>query len=168
MQLIWLLPKKKKMKKKVRVMATGVFDLLHAGHLFYLQQSKSLGDELVVVVANDKTVKEQKHTPIIPQDLRRKLVEALKPVDKAVIGDPEDKFKVVEDLRPDIITLGYDQFRSYDLGKKLTERGIKVKIVRLPRYDDYDLNGTRKIIQKIADRMAAKEILVHRSKETDG
>jgi FAD synthetase len=155
------------MKQKIRVMATGVFDLLHAGHLFYLEESKSLGDELVVVVAHDETVKEQKHSPIISHELRRKLIEALKPVDKAVIGNPGDKLKIVEELKPDIIALGYDQFKHIDLKRKLIERGIKAKIIRLPKYEDYDLNGTRKIIQKIADKIEENELPFQRSKKGD-
>ena len=58
----------------VRVMAVGVFDLLHAGHLHYLEQAKSLGDELVVVVAHDDTVRTQKHEPVTSQDLRLSLI----------------------------------------------------------------------------------------------
>ena len=71
----------------VRVMAVGVFDLLHAGHLHYLEQAKSLGDELVVVVAHDDTVRTQKHEPVTSQDLRCRMVNGLKPVDKAIIGN---------------------------------------------------------------------------------
>ena len=64
-------------EKMVRVMAVGVFDLLHAGHLHYVEQAKSLGDELVVVVAHDDTVRKQKHEPVTNQDLRRRMVEGL-------------------------------------------------------------------------------------------
>jgi FAD synthetase len=48
----------------VRVMAVGIFDLLHAGHLHYVEQAKSLGDELIVVIAHDETVRKQKHEPV--------------------------------------------------------------------------------------------------------
>ena len=68
----------------VRVMAVGVFDLLHAGHLHYLEQAKSLGNELVVVVAHDDTVRSQKHEPVTSQELRCRMVEGLKPVDEAI------------------------------------------------------------------------------------
>ena len=71
-----------------RVMAVGIFDLLHAGHLHYVEQAKSLGEELVVVIAHDETVRKQKHEPVTGQDLRRRMVEGLKPVDKAIIGNP--------------------------------------------------------------------------------
>ena len=71
----------------VRVMAVGVFDLLHAGHLHYLEQAKSLGTELVVVVAHDDTVRSQKHEPVTSQELRCRMVKGLKPVDEAIVGN---------------------------------------------------------------------------------
>ena len=52
-----------------RVMAVGIFDLLHAGHLHYVEQAKSLGEELIVVIAHDETVRKQKHEPVTGQDL---------------------------------------------------------------------------------------------------
>ena len=128
-------------------MATGVFDLLHIGHLYYLEEAKKYGDELIVVVACDKTVKRKKHEPIMPAEERRRLVEALKPVDKAVIGYEDDFLKIVEEIKPDIIALGYDQHFEW-LEEELKKRGIKVKIVRCGKYDG-DLNKTRKIIERI-------------------
>ncbi|MCD6299140.1 MAG: FAD synthase [Thermoplasmata archaeon] len=140
-----------------RVMATGVFDLLHIGHLHYLREAKRLGDELVVVIATDETVRKRKHNPIIPQDMRRELVEALKPVDRAVIGHADDPLKIVEEIDPDIIALGYDQDAG-DLERRLRERGIGAKVVRCTRYSDYDLNGTRKIIKKIEEKIEKDEL----------
>lgn len=131
----------------VRVMASGVFDIIHTGHLHYLEEAKSYGDELIVVVACDKTVRKKKHEPIMPAEERRKLVEALKPVDRAIVGYEDDFFRVVREINPDIIALGYDQHFE-GLEEKLRERGIKAKIIRCGRYDG-DLNKTRKIIEKI-------------------
>jgi FAD synthetase len=71
-----------------RVLAAGVFDLLHAGHLHYLEQAKSLGDHLTVVVAHDDTVRQRKHEPVTSQELRRRMVGGMKPVDVAVVGNP--------------------------------------------------------------------------------
>jgi len=144
----------------VRVMATGVFDILHLGHLHYLEESKKLGDELVVVVATDTTVRKRKHEPITPEKMRRELVASLKPVDKAVLGrEGGDIFEIVKDLRPDIITLGYDQpFDQQNLEKELAKRGLKVKVVRMPHLD-HDLDGTRKIINKIIEFQTANQKL---------
>ncbi len=138
----------------VRVMATGVFDILHPGHVLFLREAKKLGDELVVVVARDSTVERLKHKPIMNEEIRRFMVESLKPVDRAVLGHKDDMYKTVEDLRPDIIVLGYDQkFDEKEIEEECRKRGIKVKVVRLKKYGDSDLNGTRKIIFKIVDRV---------------
>ena len=134
----------------VRVMATGVFDILHLGHLHYLQEAKRLGDELYVVVATDKTAERMKHRPITPEKMRVKLVEGLKPVDRALLGHEDDPYQIVEEIHPDIIALGYDQRHDEEkIKEELRKRGLThVEVVRLPRFD-HDLNGTRKIIRKI-------------------
>jgi len=135
----------------VRVMASGVFDLLHPGHLYYLKEAKKLGDELVVVVATDNTVRKRKHEPITPQEMRLEMVEALKPVDMAVLGHEDDMFRTVEELKPDIIALGYDQdFDEEKLRASLKERGMDIEVVRIGPLSA-DLNATRKLIQKIID-----------------
>jgi FAD synthetase len=133
-------------------MATGVFDIIHLGHLHYLEESKRLGDELVVVVATDNTVRKRKHEPITPEKMRLELVSSLKPVDKAVLGkEGGDIFEIVREVRPDVITLGYDQpFDEKALEQELAKRGMKVKVVRMPHLD-HDLDGTRKIIMKIIE-----------------
>jgi len=134
-----------------RVMASGVFDILHPGHLRYLQEAKDHGDELVVVVATDATVRRRKHEPITPENMRLELISALKMVDRAVLGSDGDMFGVVERIRPDIIALGYDQnFDEREIEETLRQRGMSVKVVRLSKHGA-DLNGTRKIIGKIID-----------------
>jgi len=136
------------MEKMVRVMATGVFDIIHLGHIYYLQEAKKYGDELIVVVANDETVRKRKHEPIMLAEERRKIVESLKPVDRAVIGYADDYLRIVEEIKPDIIALGYDQHFE-GLEEELNKRGIKARIVRCGKYEGSDLNKTRKIIEKI-------------------
>ena len=138
----------------VRVMAVGVFDLLHAGHLHYVEQAKSLGDELIVVVAHDDTVRNQKHEPVTNQDLRRRMVMGQKPVDEAIVGNPPSVpiFDILEVVKPDVIALGYDQKHSRDSIKKgLEENGWgNVEVRRVEGLAD-DLDGTRKIIARIID-----------------
>ncbi|HNX48161.1 MAG TPA: adenylyltransferase/cytidyltransferase family protein [Methanomassiliicoccales archaeon] len=134
-----------------RVMATGVFDILHPGHLRYLQEARDQGDELVVVVATDSTVRRRKHEPITPENMRLELISALKMVDEAYLGSDGDMFGVVERIHPDIIALGYDQdFDEREIEKTLLKRGLKVKVVRMSKHGE-DLNGTRKIIGKIIE-----------------
>ncbi len=133
----------------VKVMASGVFDILHLGHLHYLEKSKKLGDELFVVIATDETVRKYKHEPITSENVRLELVNALKPVDKAVLGYHDDMYKIVEEIKPDIITLGYDQQHDEEkIINEMDKRGLPIKVIRLEKFD-YDLNGTRKIITKI-------------------
>ena len=138
----------------VRVMAVGVFDLLHAGHLHYMEQAKSLGDHLVVVVAHDDTVRKRKHEPVTGQDLRRRMVEGLKPVDEAVIGNPPEVpiFDILPEVKPDIIALGYDQEHAEDsIRIKLQELGYDdIDVTRVAGLSD-DLDGTRKIIARILE-----------------
>lgn len=136
----------------VRVMASGVFDIIHTGHISYLEQAKAAGDELVVVVACDNTVRKRKHDPITPESMRRRIVESLKPVDRAIIGkDTGDLFATLEEVRPDIIMLGYDQtFDEGGLESRLREMGFDTRVLRATECSD-DLTGTRRIVAKIIE-----------------
>lgn len=120
-----------------RVLAAGKFDILHLGHLAYLEQAKEIAGkegELIVVIALDKTIeKERGAPPVFPQDQRRKLVESLDVVDKAILGyDTSDHSLIVADVKPDIIALGYDQTTNIQsLEKRFQEKNMKIEIVRL-------------------------------------
>ncbi len=123
--------------RSVRVLASGCFDLLHYGHLRYLEEAKKLGGpgaELIVVVARDSTIlREKGRPPLMPEEHRRALVEALKPVDRAILGmEGMDVRRIIDALKPDIIALGYDQG---GLKEAVTEAGFK-NIVRLEKYAD--------------------------------
>ncbi|MCX6670619.1 MAG: FAD synthase [Euryarchaeota archaeon] len=135
----------------VKVMATGTFDLLHMGHIYYLKEAKKLGDILAVVVATDATVRKLKHDPITPQEIRVNLIKELKIVDEAYLGHEQDMYAIVEEIKPDIIALGFDQIHDADTIKnELKKRKLNVKVVRLLKYQgESDLEGTRRIIQKV-------------------
>jgi FAD synthetase len=140
----------------IRVLATGTFDLLHPGHLMYLEQSRTLGDELVVIVARDANVK-HKPKPIIPQDQRMLMVSALNMVDSAVLGSETDMFQPIEEFKPDIITLGYDQhFDSVLLKEELATRGIDARVVRLEGHDPCPLCSSRMIVAKVLEERCLK------------
>ncbi len=123
---------KKSLTKKI-VLAGGVFDIIHPGHIHTLNAAKALGDVLVVAIATDKTAqKMKKRPPLHNQKLRRELVSCLSMVDSAIIGHEEDIFETVKEIKPDIIVLGYDQIHQ----EKFIDDGCKrisldVKIVRL-------------------------------------
>ena len=135
----------------VGVMATGTFDIIHLGHIYFLKEAKKLGDKLIVVVATDSTVRKLKHEPVNPENVRLNLIKELKMVDEVYLGKEDDMYSIVEEIRPDIIALGFDQIHNEEnIKKELKKRKIKSKVVRLPEYKGgSDLNGTRRIIRKI-------------------
>ena len=108
------------------VLAGGVFDIIHPGHISTLNAAKALGDVLVVVVATDNTaVKMKKRTPIHSQEQRQELVNSLKMVDLCLIGQENDIFKTVNLVKPQIIALGYDQIHQEQF---ITEGCKKIKL----------------------------------------
>lgn len=143
-------------------MASGTFDILHPGHVFYLEQSKKLGGNdatLMVVVATDKTVEKNKRVPIMSQSQRLELIQSLKPVDEAYVGSEGDPFKIVLEKRPDIITIGPDQkFNSESLQEKLNELGLDVKVIKIEDYKKFDLDSSCKIIRKIKKTHFSKDV----------
>ncbi len=139
------------METMVKVMATGAFDLLHMGHIYFLKEAKKLGDTLCVVVATDATVRKLKHEPVNPEQIRLNLISELTVVDEAYLGYENDMYTIVDEVRPDIIALGYDQIHDEEKIKdELKKRKLSAKVVRLSEYKcGSDLDGTRRIIQKI-------------------
>ena len=123
----------KKLSSKKIVLAGGVFDIIHPGHIHTLNAAKALGDVLVVAIATDKIAKKmKKRTPLHNQELRHELVNSLSMVDVAIVGNEEDIFETVKLVKPDVIALGYDQVHQ----EKFISDGCKrlnldVKIVRL-------------------------------------
>ena len=121
------------MSSKKIVLAGGVFDIIHPGHIHTLTAAKALGDVLVVAIATDKTAqKMKKMKPLHDQELRCELVSSLSMVDEAIVGHEEDIFETVKQVKPDIIALGYDQIHQ----EKFISDGCKrisldVEIVRL-------------------------------------
>ncbi len=115
------------------ILAGGVFDIIHPGHIYTLKAAKALGDVLVVVVATDATAKKmKKREPLHSQEQRREMVNALSMVDMCVIGQQDDIFKTVEKVHPEIIALGYDQIHQE---KAITDGcrkiNLNVKVARL-------------------------------------
>ena len=123
---------KKSPTKKI-VLAGGVFDIIHPGHIHTLNAAKALGGILVVAIATDKTAKKmKKRPPLHNQELRCELVSCLSMVDKAIVGHEDDIFETVKEIKPNIIVLGYDQVHQ----EKFIDDGCKrinlnIEIVRL-------------------------------------
>ena len=115
------------------VLAGGVFDIIHPGHISTLNAAKALGDVLVVVVATDKTaVKMKKRNPIHSQEQRQELVNSLEVVDLCLIGQEENIFKTVKHVRPQIIALGYDQIHQEQfITEGCKKINLNAKVARL-------------------------------------
>ena len=121
------------LEKKKIVLAGGVFDIIHPGHIHTLNAAKALGDVLVVAIATDKTAqKMKKRPPLHNQELRCELVTCLSMVDRAVIGHEDDIFETVKEIKPNIIVLGYDQIHQEKFIADGCKRiNLNVEIVRL-------------------------------------
>ena len=129
------------------VLAGGVFDIIHPGHINTLNAAKKLGDTLVVVVATDKTaLKMKKRKPLHSAELRQELVSSLSMVDLCIIGDEDDIFKTVDLVKPQIIALGYDQTHQE---KYITEGCRKINLdVTVARLESPRPETSSSLIQK--------------------
>nr|WP_290725543.1 FAD synthase [Archaeoglobus sp.] len=141
---------------KRRVVATGTFDIIHPGHVTFLREAKKLGDELIVIVARDKNVR-HKPKPVVPEEQRRRVVEAIKYVDKAILGDEEDMFKPIMELKPNVIVLGHDQhFDEEWLREELKKRNLNCEVVRIKVKEDCPLCSSHKIIERILEKYGGR------------
>ena len=129
------------------VFTNGCFDILHAGHVQYLKEAKSLGDILIVGINSDSSVKAIKgeKRPIIPQDERVEVLSALECVDYVVLFDDPTPLRLIEEIGPDVLVKGEDWERDKIVGKEVVERrGGEVK--RVPLKEGVSTTG---IIERI-------------------
>ena len=147
---------RKERKRKI-VLASGVFDLLHLGHVRFLEEAKRTGGpnaELIVIVARDSTVEKRKGTrPVMPENQRCALVDSLKVVDCAILGfEGFDIGKVIEKIRPDVIAVGYDQEGMERTVRDYAEKeNLKIRLVRVGKFGEDELDSSSKIKQKIIE-----------------
>jgi FAD synthetase len=140
------------------VLATGAFDLIHLGHVRFLEASKRRGGrgaKLVVVVARDKTVLSRKgRMPILPEDQRRELVGSLRVVDKAILGHTHlDLLGILRKVKPDIVSVGYDQKQiKTSVDKLLRKERLNIQVAQIPKFGPNGLNSSTRIKQKVAKR----------------
>lgn len=125
-----------------KVMAQGVFDILHPGHLHYLEQSKKQGDALVVVVARDSRIEKDLYFSEVE---RKEMLQALEIVDQAFLGSEESIYDTVEKVDPDIITLGYDQpYDKEEVASMAREAsGRNVEVERMEKRSNYSSSDIR-------------------------
>ena len=132
-------------------MCAGTFDTIHPGHLYYLTESKKFGDKLIVVVARDKTSERIKgKSPLNNEKARLEAVRSLEIVDEAVLGKEGNIFNIIEEIKPDVICLGYDQkITKRELDDELEKRKINAEVMRIPPhkphiYKSSKINGENK------------------------
>lgn len=129
------------------VFTNGVFDLLHPGHLRYLQRARGLGDVLIVGINSDRSVRANKGEgrPITPEDERAEILEALSCVDGVVIFDEETPHQIIDALQPDVLVKGADWAEHAIVGRDIVEaRGGRV--VRIPVEQGY---STTAVVRRI-------------------
>jgi D-glycero-beta-D-manno-heptose 1-phosphate adenylyltransferase len=132
---------------KAIVFTNGVFDLLHPGHVRYLQAARALGDALIVGVNSDRSVRAIKGPlrPVTPEDERAERLSALASVDAAVIFDEDTPHAIISAIQPDILVKGADWAEDAIVGRDVVEaRGGRV--VRMPIEPGY---STTALIDKI-------------------
>jgi cytidyltransferase-like protein len=140
------------------VLAGGVYDVLHLGHLAALKEARSLGDVLVSVVATDVTVGMLKgRKPIFPEKDRQALVEGLKPVDKAILGYEDVGFgfeQVLMEVMPDIVTFGFDQENLEKTVREIIERrNLKIQMVKLSKFDHEKYASSSSVREKLSEEL---------------
>ena len=115
------------------ILAGGVFDIIHPGHIHTLNEAKNLGDVLAVVVATDTMAeKAKKRKPLHAKEQRQNLVSSLNMVDICMVGSEESIFETVKIINPDVIALGYDQrHQEKAILDGCTKIGLKVSVARL-------------------------------------
>ena len=132
-----------------KVLVGGVFSVLHPGHYFFLKKAKSMGDFLIVVVASDRTVMRKKGFLIKTAEERKSEIEKMGIADRVVIGNSEDKFRVIEKEKPDMIVLGYDQKIDKDIEKRIRDSGMKSEVVKIKeKFKGYSSSIIHKIKNK--------------------
>ncbi len=140
---------KLRLKNKKVVFTNGCFDILHLGHQTYLNQSKALGDFLIVAINSDESVKSLKgdDRPINNQELRSKNLLNLDCVDEVVVFSEKTPLKLIEFLLPDVLTKGGDYNNKNIVGSNIVEKNGG-KVILLPYLKGYStttiINNRRK------------------------
>ncbi|RUM32269.1 MAG: D-glycero-beta-D-manno-heptose 1-phosphate adenylyltransferase [Aquifex sp.] len=146
-ELLKILEKERKGKRVV--FTNGCFDIIHAGHVDYLEKAKKLGDILIVGLNSDSSIRriKGKKRPIIHQDMRAKVLSSLKPVDYVVIFEEDTPERLIKAIKPDVLVKGGDWELDKIVGRDFVE-SYGGKVLTIPF--EYNISTT-KIIQKIVE-----------------
>lgn len=132
-------------EKPQTVLVFGVFDILHDGHRYFLNNAKSLGEKLIVAIAPDEVVTAlKKNPPHNPLALRIKNLEAEKITDQIIVGDTDsESWNIFSLCKPDVVALGYDQENlGIVLDAKIKKSNLNIKIVRIKPFNDGSIHSS--------------------------
>lgn len=114
------------------VLAAGSFDIIHPGHIEFLKWASSLGNKLYVIVSRDENYKRFKgFNPVFKENERLCIVSSLRYIYRALLGSTEDILKSVEEIKPDVIALGYDQLLDINFDKEIRIKGLNAEVIRM-------------------------------------
>lgn len=114
------------------VLAAGSFDIIHPGHIEFLKWASSLGNKLYVIVSRDENYKRFKgFNPVFKENERLYIVSSLRYIYRALLGSTEDILKSVEEIKPDVIALGYDQLLDINFDKEIRIKGLNAEVIRM-------------------------------------
>jgi rfaE bifunctional protein nucleotidyltransferase chain/domain len=129
------------------VFTNGCFDILHLGHIDYLEKARNIGDKLIVGLNTDESVRRLKgeQRPVVDQNSRSRIIAALQFVDMVVLFDEDTPYELIENLKPDILVKGNDYSKSNIVGADIVmENGGNVETIDL-----VEGHSTTQIINKI-------------------
>ena len=132
----------------MKVTVAGTFDIIHPGHIYFLEEASKYGDLHVIVARNENVRKIKGKKPIFSEKERKLVIENMKLVKKAYLGDLNDFFKVIEFINPDIIFLGPDQNKAW-VETETQKRGLHAKIIQLDLRKNYSSSGTLEILRRV-------------------
>ncbi len=142
-----------------KILVAGTFEILHPGHIELFKRAWEKGRVYVIVSRDTNAEKFKKRPIVVPEEQRRRVVEAIRYVHRAVLGDKDDLLKPVEEIKPDIILLGPDQGVSEEwLRKELEKRGVNARVERLEEKVECELCSSSKIIKAIIDKLGVKKM----------
>ncbi|MCD5401296.1 D-glycero-beta-D-manno-heptose 1-phosphate adenylyltransferase [candidate division NPL-UPA2 bacterium] len=131
------------------VFTNGCFDLIHVGHIRYLQEAKGRGDLLIVAVNSDQSVRKLKGEgrPLVPEGERAEIISALASVDYVVIFPQETPAEIIALLKPDILVKGKDYRKEEIVGRETVEAGGG-EVVTIPLSEGHSTKGLLEKIRK--------------------
>jgi len=136
----------------LKVLVAGTFDILHPGHIYLLKEANKYGDVHVIIARDDNVRRIKGKKTVFDENERKMMIESLKMVKKAYLGDPDDLFKKVEAINPDIIFLGPDQDDSW-IRERMREQGMDIDIIQLEKRLNYSSTWTKEILKRINNSM---------------